>query len=88
MIGFNTDSIMDTINKRAAEQVTRMANNIKQHLIYDAMVENIDISKINMSLNKDSNNQYTISFDMSELNDYYKQLVRDVYYNNALKRRT
>ena len=83
----NIGSIKDRINNAVKTKVEKMASNIDTLIKYDAMVESIDLSNINVSTKRISETEYTITLDLEELNDYYKHLVRDIYYPNSLKRR-
>lgn len=90
MTGFNTDSIMSAVEQEADKKVAEVANSIIDYLIYDAAVENIIIRKkedIDYDIHKDGNGRYSLTINMDGLNDYYKQLVHNIYYKDALKRR-
>ena len=80
-------NIKDRLNDVVKTKVEEMASNIDTLIKYDAMVESIDLSNINVSTKRISETEYTITLDLEELNDYYKHLVRDIYYPNSLKRR-
>ena len=80
-------NIKDRLNDVVKTKVEEMASNIDTLIKYDAMVESIDLSSINVSTKRISETEYTITLDLEELNDYYKHLVRDIYYPNSLKRR-
>lgn len=87
MSELNIGSIKDRLNNVVKAKVEEMASNIDTLIKYDAMVESIDLSNINVSTKRISETEYTITLDLEELNDYYKHLVRDIYYPNSLKRR-
>ncbi len=83
----NLSNIMDAVKNKVQEKVTAMAKEIETFMKYDAMVEGIDTSEIEVSVNQTSETEYSISLHLEKLNDYYKQLVRDIYFKNALSRR-
>ncbi len=78
------DKMMQMIRQKVSEQAEEIDALIK----YDAMVEGIDLSEISVTVEETSNSEFQISFDLGDLNDWYKHLARDIYFQNALKRRT
>lgn len=87
----NMDSVKDAINKqidkKVQDKVNGIAKELSQLIKYDAMVESIDLSELNVSVEKTSETEFNIKFDFGDMNDYHKQLVKDYYYKNGLKRR-
>jgi len=82
-----TDSINKQIEEKLKDKVNSIAEELDQLIKYDAMVEGIDLSELNVSVEKTSGTEYDIVFSFGDMNDYYKQLVKDYYYKNGLKRR-
>ena len=83
----NVDTIMESVNKRIEEYVkTNKMERLLTFMKYDAMVEGQDTSFVQASLKKDDNS-YIMTFDLSKAkNEYEKQLVKDTYLPNGLKR--
>lgn len=86
-MSFDSNSIMNRVYQNISEKINAIAEQLKSNLVYDAQVEGIDLSDVGVSIEKTSDTEYDININLNELSDYHKQLVRDIYYNNALKRR-
>lgn len=86
-MNFSADSIMSAVDKKISEKVAEFANQMKSALEYDARVESIDLSKIDVSIEKTGDSEYDINIDLGDLDSHRKQLVKDIYYKNAVRRR-
>lgn len=83
----NIDSYKDVINNKVQDKVKELSLSLKNNIVYDAQVEGIDLSKINVSFEKVDDDNFNLVIDLGDLNDYYKHLAKDVYLPNGLKRR-
>lgn len=75
-------SFEDAIRAKIKEHIQQMANELKTTIEYEFSVEYGDINLGEPTVTEDS-----ITFDLSGLSDYEKQLLNDIYYDNAKKRR-
>lgn len=81
------DSYKDIIDNQIKNKLEEILSSIKNNIVYDAQVEGIDLSKMNISLEKVDDENYSVVISIDELNDYYKHLVKDIYLPNGLQRR-
>lgn len=74
-------SFEDMIRAKIQERLLQIAQELKAAIEYEFSVEygKVDIGEPSIS-------EYSIIFDLSGLSAFEKELLNDVYYNNARKR--
>ena len=78
--------IMNALSDKIKQRVNQKAQELVQNVVYDGMVEHVNLSQISYTIEKDSDSGYTIKLNLARLSEEEKELTNTIYYKNGLQR--